>query len=250
MRHFAEHGYRGARIESIAQELGIAKGSVFQHFGSKSGLFFEAYTRAVTSLPAWLDAPPEVLADGFFATVRYWLDRTEHLVKQDWVPYRVSLVGNYCSDLSLKRDINRFLVSEDPYGTLEFVEWGQAPGRGAKRCRRRADGLDGRLALRLGPGRPRHRGAGPRTLPPLARPARPPLEPASSSSRRSFEARSRASPERNGNGWPKPGRAASKTAAFPGVARTSAGNIPMKNPFVGLDPHSCPEEVATQISLR
>ena len=30
--------------------------------------------------------------------------------------------------LPRKRDINRFLVSEDPYGTLEFVEWGQQRG--------------------------------------------------------------------------------------------------------------------------
>jgi hypothetical protein len=38
------------------------------------------------------------------------------------------LIGNYGTDLSLKRDINRWLVSEDPYGTLEFVEWGQQRG--------------------------------------------------------------------------------------------------------------------------
>jgi TetR/AcrR family transcriptional regulator len=128
MRHFAESGYQGARIEAMAAELGIAKGSIFQHFRSKAGLFFEAYTRAVSSLPAWLDAPTDVLDEGFFATVRYWLDRTEHLVKEDWIPYRVALIGNYGTDLALKRDINRFLVSEDPYGTLEFVEWGQSRG--------------------------------------------------------------------------------------------------------------------------
>ena len=54
----------------------------------------------------------------------YWLDRTEHLIHEDWVPYRVSLIGNYGTDLTLKRDINRFLLSEDPYGTLDFVEFG------------------------------------------------------------------------------------------------------------------------------
>jgi AcrR family transcriptional regulator len=128
MRQFAEHGYQGAKIEDIATELSIAKGSIFQHFVSKSGLFFEAYKKAVLSLPAWLDAPPEVLEEGFFPTVHYWLDRTEHLVKDDWVPYRVALIGNYGTDLELKREINRFLVSEDPYGTLEFVEWGQHRG--------------------------------------------------------------------------------------------------------------------------
>ena len=76
MRHFAEHGYQGARVEDMAIELGIAKGSVFQHFGSKAGLFLEAYKRAVLSLPAWLDAPEEVVAEGFFRTLDYWLERT------------------------------------------------------------------------------------------------------------------------------------------------------------------------------
>ena len=128
MRRFAEHGYQGAKVEDVAAELGIAKGSIFQHFGSKAGLFLQAYKRAVLTLPAWLDAPEEVRADGFFATVRFWLARTEHLIKEDWIPNRVVLIGNYGTDLTLKREINRWLVSEDPYGTLEFVEWGQQRG--------------------------------------------------------------------------------------------------------------------------
>jgi hypothetical protein len=82
----------------------------------------------VTSLPAWLDAPDEIKAEGFFAVVRYWFERTEHLIKEDWIPNRVVLIGNYGTDLDLKREINRWLVSEDPYGTLEFVEWGQQRG--------------------------------------------------------------------------------------------------------------------------
>ena len=116
MRHFAEHGYQSARIEDMAAELQIAKGSVFQHYGSKAGLFLECYKRAVSMLPAWLDAPDDVKADGFFAVVRYWLGRTQHLVEEDWVPNRVVLVGNYGTDLELKRELNRFLVSEDPTG--------------------------------------------------------------------------------------------------------------------------------------
>jgi AcrR family transcriptional regulator len=85
MRRFAEHGYQGARVEVIANDLGIAKGSIFQHFGSKAGLFLAAYKDAIASLPAWLDAPDDVVADGFWST---------------------------------------FLLSEDPYGTLDFVEFG------------------------------------------------------------------------------------------------------------------------------
>src|SRR5688572_7877837 len=128
MRQFAEHGFQGAKVEDVATELGIAKGSIFQHFGSKAGLFLQAYKSAVLTLPAWLDAPDDVRAQGFFATVRFWLARTEHLIKEDWIPNRVVLIGNYGTDLTLKREINRWLVSEDPYGTLEFVEWGQQRG--------------------------------------------------------------------------------------------------------------------------
>src|SRR5215472_12860169 len=128
MRHFAEHGYHSARIGDIAAELNIAKGSVFQHFGSKDGLFFETYKKAVRSFPAYLEAPAEVRDRGFFQVLQYWLVRTEHLLHEDWIPYRVSLLGNYGTDLTLKREINRFLVTEDPYGTVPFVRFGLQRG--------------------------------------------------------------------------------------------------------------------------
>jgi AcrR family transcriptional regulator len=131
MGHFARRGYQAARVEDIAAELGIAKGSVFQHYGSKEGLFLAAYKRAVGSFSAYLDAPPEVLARGFFATLAFWLERTESLLRENWVPYRVALLGNYASDLSLRREINRFLAAEDPYGVTAFV--GMGIGRGEVR---------------------------------------------------------------------------------------------------------------------
>jgi AcrR family transcriptional regulator len=124
MRHFAEQGYHAARVADIASALGIAKGSIFQHFGSKDGLFFEVYKKAVRSFPRYLDAPGEVREKGFFAVLRYWLASTEHLIHEDWIPYRVSLLGNYGTDLTLKREINRFLLAEDPYGTVPFVRFG------------------------------------------------------------------------------------------------------------------------------
>ena len=128
MRHFAEQGYQGARVGDIAAALGIAKGSIFQHFGSKDGLFFEVYKKAVRSFPRCLDAPAEVRERGFFEVLRYWLVSTEHLLHEDWIPYRVSLLGNYGTDLALKHEINRFLVAEDPYGTVAFVRFGLQRG--------------------------------------------------------------------------------------------------------------------------
>src|SRR6201987_1120351 len=90
MRHFAEQGYHAARVGDIAAQLGIAKGSVFQHFGSKDGLFFEVYKKAVRTFPAYLDAPAEVRDRGFFDVLRYWLGRTRHPLHQDSSPSRGS----------------------------------------------------------------------------------------------------------------------------------------------------------------
>jgi len=128
MQYFAEHGYHAARVGDMAATLGIAKGSIFQHFGSKDGLFFEVYKRAVRSFPKYLDAPADVRAAGFFDVLYYWLVRTEHLLHEDWIPYRISLLGNYGTDLVLKREINRFLIAEDPYGTVAFVRFGLERG--------------------------------------------------------------------------------------------------------------------------
>jgi AcrR family transcriptional regulator len=128
MRHFAEHGYRGGRVEDIANEVGVAKGTVFLDFSNKEGLFLAAYQRAVSSLPAWLDAPEEILDGGFWATLDWWLERTEESGQQDWIANRVAMIGRYDTGLGLRRPIDRFMRSEDPYGTLEFVEFGVRRG--------------------------------------------------------------------------------------------------------------------------
>jgi TetR/AcrR family transcriptional regulator len=128
MRHFAEHGYRGARVEDIAAEVGIAKGTVFLHFGNKEGLFLAAFERAVRSLPAWLDVPPDVAVLGFWSVLDHWLERTEEFLAEAWVPNRVALIGRHDTGLGLRRPIERFMRSEDPYGTLEFVEFGVRRG--------------------------------------------------------------------------------------------------------------------------
>jgi len=128
MQRFAEHGYRGGRVEDIASDCGVAKGTVFLDFGSKEGPFLAAYQRAVSMLPAWLDAPEEVVGKGFWATLDYWLERTEEFNASDWVPNRVAMIGRYDTGLKLRQPIDRFMRSEDPYGTLELVEFGVRRG--------------------------------------------------------------------------------------------------------------------------
>jgi AcrR family transcriptional regulator len=64
MRHFAEQGYDAARVGDLAATLGIAKGSIFQHFGSKDGLFLEVYKKATRSFRAtWMRRLRFAIAD-------------------------------------------------------------------------------------------------------------------------------------------------------------------------------------------
>jgi AcrR family transcriptional regulator len=128
MRQFADRGYRGTRVEDVASEVGVAKGTVFLDFGSKEVLFLEAFKRAVSLLPAWLDAPQDVVGKGFWAVLDWWLQRAEELVASDPVPNRVALIARYDMGLDIRRPVDRFMRSEDPYGTLEFVEFGVAQG--------------------------------------------------------------------------------------------------------------------------
>jgi len=124
MEQFASRGYDDSRAETIAAAAGVSKGAVFAYFGSKAGLFLAAYKAAAGSFSKYLDAPPSVLADGFFAVLAHWLEHTPDLIRENWVPYRVTLLGNYCSDLQLRRSITQFLRTDDPYGTRAFVRFG------------------------------------------------------------------------------------------------------------------------------
>lgn len=46
LAEFAEHGFKGASVNRIVGRLGIAKGSLFQYFGSKLGLFEYVFAHA------------------------------------------------------------------------------------------------------------------------------------------------------------------------------------------------------------
>src|SRR5262245_783347 len=57
---FAEHGYAGASLEDLAAQLGVTRGAVYHHFGSKQGLF----AAVVETLMARLEAEIVATAEG------------------------------------------------------------------------------------------------------------------------------------------------------------------------------------------
>ncbi|MCR6097367.1 TetR/AcrR family transcriptional regulator [Salipaludibacillus agaradhaerens] len=42
LQHFAEHGYEGASLARMADEVGIKKASIYNHYQNKDALFFSA----------------------------------------------------------------------------------------------------------------------------------------------------------------------------------------------------------------
>ena len=71
IEEFAEHGFQGASMNRLAARLAIAKGSIFQYFGSKEGLFGFAFGRAVELFKGPLKAARErAQGQGFFEVLR------------------------------------------------------------------------------------------------------------------------------------------------------------------------------------
>ncbi|QUR67809.1 TetR/AcrR family transcriptional regulator [Mycobacterium spongiae] len=52
---FTLHGYRGARIEDIAEAADVSVGSLYTHFGNKDGLYLGVVERATELFATYLD---------------------------------------------------------------------------------------------------------------------------------------------------------------------------------------------------
>ena len=59
-RAFFEEGFAGASIESIAQEAGVSKVTVYNHFGDKTGIFTAAVERECELMRGAFDVVPDL----------------------------------------------------------------------------------------------------------------------------------------------------------------------------------------------
>jgi TetR/AcrR family transcriptional regulator, cholesterol catabolism regulator len=86
-RHIAEIGYDDVNFGMVAAELGISKGTIVHHFGTKERILaaiHESYMRRrlaeLDMILEWLDSPSEQLAAILHAFVRYQVDDREATV--------------------------------------------------------------------------------------------------------------------------------------------------------------------------
>lgn len=118
VREFSARGYAKASINAMVQNLGIAKGSIFQYFGDKQGLFYFVFSQSVEMVKEYLKAIRNQTADEtFFVRLETILTSGVQFVRKHPRIYslyvKIQFEGNmgFCAKLlsSLRRESFEFL---------------------------------------------------------------------------------------------------------------------------------------------
>lgn len=96
-RCFAQHGYEGATVRLLEQEIGKSRGAIFHHFGDKESLFL-ALAREDAAREAQV-----VAENGLVEVMR---DMLGHPERHDWLATRLEIARLIRTDPSFKRRWN------------------------------------------------------------------------------------------------------------------------------------------------
>jgi AcrR family transcriptional regulator len=105
-RVFAEKGYDNARLEDIASELGIMKGSLFHYISGKAELLYLDQRRGLTTVLDQVERigqselpPLEKFALAIKVHLRHYAENFESIRQSFLHPYRARLSGEYRDEL-------------------------------------------------------------------------------------------------------------------------------------------------------
>jgi len=105
IEEFADHGFRQASINRIVRDLGIAKGSIFQYFGSKEGLFHFVFDHAVELVRRSLrQVKQETTETDFFERVRRSILAGIQFIRRHPRVYRIYLKMIFQEDFPLRAE--------------------------------------------------------------------------------------------------------------------------------------------------
>jgi AcrR family transcriptional regulator len=120
IEEFSQNGYGRASINTMVKRLGIAKGSIFQYFGDKKGLFLYAFEMAMEQVKLYLKTTRDESKDqDIFARLEKTLLAGIRFLKKHPVIFRLYLRVMFDSSipfreevlLSLRKDSHDFLRS-------------------------------------------------------------------------------------------------------------------------------------------
>ncbi len=90
MTEFSKKGYQGASINTIVQSAGIAKGSIYQYFGDKKGLFLYIFSSAMELVKNNLrDVRETTKTEPLFTRLEKTLTAGVLFIKENPVVYRL-----------------------------------------------------------------------------------------------------------------------------------------------------------------
>ena len=128
-RHIAEIGYHDVNFGMVAAELGISKGTIVHHFGTKERILaaiHESYMRRrlaeLDMILEWLDDPGEQLAAILHAFVRYQVEDREaaQLAHRDRKLHVDDAIHGAGQDRDLQLDRVR-VPPRDPKRRVDFI---------------------------------------------------------------------------------------------------------------------------------
>jgi TetR/AcrR family transcriptional regulator len=126
---FASHGFRQASVNRMVQKIGIAKGSIFQYFGNKEGLFHFIFDHAVGLVRLSLRQVKQETADAdFFERIRRSLLAGIRFIQSHPRVYRIYLKMIFQEDFPLRAEFLQQVHLFSAEYLRPFVEAGIAKG--------------------------------------------------------------------------------------------------------------------------
>ncbi len=105
VEEFSRHGFRQASVNRMVESIGIAKGSLFQYFGSKEGLFTVIFNHAVELVRQSLrQVKKETREEDFFGRIRRSLLAGIGFIERHPRVYRIYLKMIFQEDFPLRAE--------------------------------------------------------------------------------------------------------------------------------------------------
>ncbi len=106
LEEFSENGYRKTSINTIVGRLGIAKGSIFQYFSDKEGLFLFILNRALEKVKHYLrTVRDQTTGQDFFSRLEHTLQAGVDFIQNHPQVYRLYLRVMFESQVPYRQEI-------------------------------------------------------------------------------------------------------------------------------------------------
>jgi TetR/AcrR family transcriptional regulator len=129
LEEFSRHGYRQASLNIIVRRLGIAKGSIFQYFKGKDGLFLFLFNMALERVKDHLrQVRDETAAHDFFQRLRATLRSGVRFINAHPLFYRLYLRVMFEAGMPYRAELLTALRRASHEFLREMIDEGRARG--------------------------------------------------------------------------------------------------------------------------